>query len=118
MTRCIAIIPAFTIIFIDNVDGFTESLNILQAIVLPFALVPLLRFAKSEYFTNLYLKLMITLFRGLLGTFKSQTWKITVYIALAAQICLINFYLLSKVLVSAILNALHSPLIELGVLYL
>ncbi|CAI2385397.1 unnamed protein product [Moneuplotes crassus] len=47
ITRAIAIVPAIIFAFIkytDNLDGF---LNILQAIQLPFALIPLLKFSAS-----------------------------------------------------------------------
>ena len=45
ITRSIAIVPAITVAFIGNLDNFDGFLNILQAIQLPFALIPLLKFS-------------------------------------------------------------------------
>ena len=44
ITRSIAIVPAITVAFVGNLDRFDGYLNILQAIQLPFALIPLLKF--------------------------------------------------------------------------
>lgn len=47
ITRSIAIVPAITVAFIGNLDNFDGFLNILQAIQLPFALIPLLKFSAN-----------------------------------------------------------------------
>ena len=44
VTRSIAIIPAITVAFVADLDNFDGYLNILQAVQLPFALIPLLKF--------------------------------------------------------------------------
>jgi NRAMP (natural resistance-associated macrophage protein)-like metal ion transporter len=44
VTRAVAIVPSLLIAFMDNGEDFNHYLNILQAIQLPFALIPLLRF--------------------------------------------------------------------------
>ena len=43
-TRAVAIIPSLLIAFVHNHDDFNHYLNILQAVQLPFAIIPLLRF--------------------------------------------------------------------------
>lgn len=48
ITRAIAIVPAIIVAFINYSDNFDGFLNILQAIQLPFALVPLLKFSASS----------------------------------------------------------------------
>ncbi|CAI2386614.1 unnamed protein product [Moneuplotes crassus] len=74
ITRAIAIVPAIIFAFIkytDNLDGF---LNILQAIQLPFALIPLLKFSaspkimkgyKNHMFWNLFCILVALVLMGL-----------------------------------------------------
>jgi natural resistance-associated macrophage protein 2 len=47
ITRAIAIVPALIVTFIGNLDSFDGYLNILQAVQLPFALIPLLKFSAS-----------------------------------------------------------------------
>jgi natural resistance-associated macrophage protein 2 len=47
VTRAIAIVPALIVTFIGNLDNFDGYLNILQAVQLPFALIPLLKFSAS-----------------------------------------------------------------------
>lgn len=47
VTRGIAIVPALIVAFIHYSDNFDGLLNILQAIQLPFALIPLLKFTAS-----------------------------------------------------------------------
>lgn len=47
ITRAIAIVPALIVTFIGNLDNFDGYLNILQAVQLPFALIPLLKFSAS-----------------------------------------------------------------------
>ena len=48
VTRSIAIIPAIIVAFIGNLDSLQGFLNILQAIQLPFALIPLLKFSSNS----------------------------------------------------------------------
>lgn len=48
ITRSIAIVPAITVAFVANIDSFDGYLNILQAVQLPFALIPLLKFTASS----------------------------------------------------------------------
>lgn len=48
ITRSIAIVPALTVAFIGDLDSFDGFLNILQAIQLPFALIPLLKFSSNS----------------------------------------------------------------------
>ena len=48
ITRSIAIVPAITVAFIGDLDNFGGYLNILQAIQLPFALIPLLKFTSTK----------------------------------------------------------------------
>ena len=48
VTRAIAIIPAIIVAFIGNLDSLQGFLNILQAIQLPFALIPLLKFSSNS----------------------------------------------------------------------
>jgi natural resistance-associated macrophage protein 2 len=47
VTRSIAILPALAVAFIAQYDEVDTYLNILQAIQLPFALIPLLKFTSS-----------------------------------------------------------------------
>lgn len=47
VTRSIAIMPALAVAFISDFDEVDTYLNILQAIQLPFALIPLLKFTSS-----------------------------------------------------------------------
>ena len=47
ITRSIAIIPAIIVAFLGNLDSLQGFLNILQAIQLPFALIPLLKFSSN-----------------------------------------------------------------------
>ncbi|TNV80349.1 hypothetical protein FGO68_gene15737 [Halteria grandinella] len=47
ITRSIAIFPALIVAFISDYDEVDTYLNILQAIQLPFALIPLLKFTSS-----------------------------------------------------------------------
>lgn len=47
VTRAIAIIPAIIVAFINYSEDLDGALNILQAIQLPFALIPLLKFSAS-----------------------------------------------------------------------
>jgi NRAMP (natural resistance-associated macrophage protein)-like metal ion transporter len=48
ITRSIAICPALIVAFLDSIDDLDGYINILQAIQLPFALIPLLKFTSSE----------------------------------------------------------------------
>ena len=48
VTRSIAIFPAIIIVFLHDPTVINENLNILQAIQLPFAIIPLLKFASSK----------------------------------------------------------------------
>jgi natural resistance-associated macrophage protein len=48
LTRAVAIIPSLIIAFVHNQENFNHYLNILQAIQLPFALIPLLRLHREE----------------------------------------------------------------------
>lgn len=48
VTRSIAILPALVVTFFDNFDNVDTYLNILQAIQLPFALIPLIKFTSNE----------------------------------------------------------------------
>jgi NRAMP (natural resistance-associated macrophage protein)-like metal ion transporter len=49
VTRSIAIVPAIVVAFLGqkNTDSFDGYLNILQAVQLPFALIPLLKFSMN-----------------------------------------------------------------------
>jgi len=47
-TRTIAIIPSIMIAFINDKEDFNAYLNLLQAIQLPFAIIPLLKFSNSS----------------------------------------------------------------------
>ena len=47
LTRSLAIIPTFVIAFYSNIENLThmnDILNVLQSILLPFALIPILHF--------------------------------------------------------------------------
>jgi len=46
-TRCVAVLPALAVAFVADYDSVDTYLNVLQAIQLPFALVPLLKFTDS-----------------------------------------------------------------------
>ena len=50
ITRAVAIVPALTVCFLDaeNLTNLDNILNVLQAVLLPFALIPLLKFVGSE----------------------------------------------------------------------
>jgi len=48
VTRSIAIVPSIIITFIGDKDAFNEKINVLQAIQLPFAVIPLLKFNSCQ----------------------------------------------------------------------
>jgi natural resistance-associated macrophage protein len=48
ITRSIAIFPALIVAFSESIDSLDGWINILQAIQLPFALIPLLKFTSSS----------------------------------------------------------------------
>ncbi|EGR29313.1 nramp family mn2+ fe2+ transporter, putative [Ichthyophthirius multifiliis] len=48
ISRAIAIVPSFIIAFWDENSDYNDYLNVLQAIQLPFAIIPLLKFNSSE----------------------------------------------------------------------
>lgn len=48
LTRCFAMVPSMMVALIGNPETLNSSLNVLQAIQLPFALIPLLKLAHSE----------------------------------------------------------------------
>ena len=48
ITRSVAIFPSLIVAFMDSIDELDGYINILQAIQLPFALIPLLKFTSSE----------------------------------------------------------------------
>ena len=47
VTRLIAITPAMAVAFVQNFDKADTILNIIQAIQLPFALIPLIKFSSN-----------------------------------------------------------------------
>ncbi|EAS07058.3 NRAMP (natural resistance-associated macrophage protein) metal ion transporter family protein (macronuclear) [Tetrahymena thermophila SB210] len=49
LTRSIAIIPSVVIAFVNENEDFNIYLNLLQAIQLPFAIIPLLKFSSNQY---------------------------------------------------------------------
>ena len=53
ITRSIAIGPALVMVFFKNVVDINEQLNIMQAVQLPFAIVPLLAIGTNEYILSL-----------------------------------------------------------------
>lgn len=52
ITRSIAIFPSLIVAFNDSIDSLDGWINILQAIQLPFALIPLLKFTSSSNIMN------------------------------------------------------------------
>lgn len=101
MTRCIAVVPAVVIAVLakNQFDQLDEWLNVLQSLVLPFALLPLLQVVASEdlmgpYRTGRYMQafgwfavagiigINIYLTIQTVGQMMSWTW----YISLAAAI--------------------------------
>ncbi|KAL4434926.1 hypothetical protein ABPG74_021265 [Tetrahymena malaccensis] len=48
LTRSIAIIPSVIIAFVNESEDFNIYLNLLQAIQLPFAIIPLLKFSSNQ----------------------------------------------------------------------
>jgi len=48
ITRSLALVPAILVVFLQNPTAVNENLNILQAIQLPFAIIPLLKFSYSK----------------------------------------------------------------------
>lgn len=48
ITRSIAIFPALIVAFNDSIDSLDGLINIMQAVQLPFALIPLLKFTSSS----------------------------------------------------------------------
>jgi natural resistance-associated macrophage protein 2 len=48
ITRSIAIFPSLIVAYYESIDSLDGWINILQAIQLPFALIPLLKFTSSE----------------------------------------------------------------------
>jgi natural resistance-associated macrophage protein len=60
ITRSIAIVPALIVAFVGDNDSFAGFLNILQAIQLPFALIPLLKFTASDKVMGGFQNSMIT----------------------------------------------------------
>jgi hypothetical protein len=50
LTRAVAIVPALTVVFMnaDNLTNLDNILNVSQAVLLPFALIPLLKFVGSK----------------------------------------------------------------------
>jgi len=68
VTRCIAILPALAVAFMNNFDQVDDALNILQSIQLPFALIPLLKFVSDKkimgFFTISKTTLIVATFFG------------------------------------------------------
>ena len=56
ITRSIAIVPAICVTFFNNtaLDSMDNALNILQSVQLPFALVPLIKFACDHQILGLF----------------------------------------------------------------
>lgn len=77
LTRSVAIVPALAIAFMDEGNDFNHYLNILQAIQLPFALIPLLRFNSYEQ---------------IIGAEVIEKWKLVVLVILASLIVGANYY--------------------------
>jgi len=48
LTRSIAIVPSLFLLFVSNVEGVNTELNILQAIQLPFAIIPLIAISSNK----------------------------------------------------------------------
>lgn len=48
LTRSIAILPSLCLLFLDNYESINDQLNILQAVQLPFAIVPLIAISSTE----------------------------------------------------------------------
>lgn len=77
VTRAVAIVPSLVIAFMDGGEDFNHYLNILQAIQLPFALIPLLRFNFSE---------------RIIGNEVIEKWKMIILVMLASLIAVANYY--------------------------
>ena len=68
VTRCIAILPALSVAFINNFDDADTYLNILQSVQLPFALIPLIKFTSSEKIMGEFaIHKGVTIFAAIMG---------------------------------------------------
>ncbi|KAL4435104.1 hypothetical protein ABPG74_003597 [Tetrahymena malaccensis] len=77
ITRTIAIVPAIVIAFIADDEDFNNYLNILQAIQLPFAVIPLLKLSMDK---------------ELMGEFTIGKVQLTLLSVLSAAIVGVNYY--------------------------
>lgn len=59
LTRSLAVVPSIFVVFLDNPTVVNENLNILQAIQLPFAILPLLKFSYSKFLSFNIVNLII-----------------------------------------------------------
>ena len=78
LTRSIAIIPAFLVSFLsrETLFGMDNYLNILQAVQLPFALIPLIKFVGSK---------------KIMGDFVVSKWQIGIATFIGTGLFLMNF---------------------------
>lgn len=72
-----AIVPAILAVFLDDPTSVNESLNVLQAIQLPFALIPLIKFNAS---------------RNLLGDYSLKKWQAIIYSAIGLLLIFFNVF--------------------------
>ena len=100
LTRSIAIIPALMISFVspDTLTGMDDYLNILQALQLPFALVPLIKFVGNK---------------KIMGDFAVSKWQIGIASFLGTSLFLMNFVLIFKDFTWDLLHILPTALISI-----
>lgn len=102
LTRSVAIVPAIIVTFIDKTEltNLDNILNVFQAVLLPFALIPLLKFVgnadvmgefaipkKAYYFAvifgfSLYVMNFVLLFEDT-GDWKWWNWLIVILVSIA-----------------------------------
>ena len=103
ITRSIAICPTIIIVIVSNNDigelsRLNDILNILQSIMLPFALLPILQFTSDK---------------KIMGTFKSSVAILSVIWFLAFLVFGINVYLVIATVISYKLTAGYIALVAL-----
>ncbi|EAS05370.1 NRAMP (natural resistance-associated macrophage protein) metal ion transporter family protein (macronuclear) [Tetrahymena thermophila SB210] len=77
VTRCIAIAPSIIIAFISENENFNNYLNVLQAVQLPFAVIPLLK---------------LSIDRDLMGEFTMGKVQLIILSILSSAIVVVNYY--------------------------
>lgn len=110
LTRSIAIVPALLVSFLspDTLTGMDSSLNILQSVQLPFALVPLIKFVGSK---------------KIMGDFAVPKWQIILATCFGVGLFVMNFVIIFQdftwdwqhIVPTAILTTIYLALITVAI---